>query len=121
MEKLKRVKYCYIGLCIVIIVFEYSGDTRIQANFTFTTWYAWVNALMKLIVFFVKLCVHIELISMAIKMQKLLRKYGHVTGSRGEKVIIAAYLFFLGFFIYEFVLRPILVLLINTTEFTCST
>ena len=120
LKELKRLKYGYLSFILIVLILEYADDYGIQAYFTFTTWFAWTNVILKLLTFFLRLFVHIKLINMALQFQKLLRIYGHVKGYRAEAVFISAYLFFCGNFVYWYIFRPILVLLINTTEFTCS-
>lgn len=55
------------------------------------------------------------------QIQGLFRRFGHIKHYRLEILIVFAYFLFCGYFVYFYVFRPTIVLLINTSDFECST
>ena len=120
LAKLQGTKTSYLIFMIIVSALEYCGDSIINLNFTNTTWYAYVNLVFHYAAFLIRFYAHMYLFSLAIKMQSLFRKFGHVTGYTAERLMVICYVFYTGHLIYWYLLRPTLILLLNTRGFECN-
>ena len=50
----------------------------------------------------------------------MLRQFNHVKGYRMEKIFVNSYVAFFTFILNWYVLRPILILMVNVTSFQCE-
>ena len=57
---------------------------------------------------------------MIFNMQSLLRSFGYIKGYYGEVRLCATYFFFAGFEVYWYIVYPVFIFKINTSEYTCS-
>ena len=87
---------------VALMAFEYTGNILDRQTFTFTAsvGYAWVNLFLMIIALIVRVWTHSYLIRMALKMQELLRQFGHVQGYRAEIILALCYAGFVGYLIY---------------------
>ena len=53
-------------------------------------------------------------------MQKLFRRFGHITGYNAEIFIGVVYTIFIGYLIFFYISTPVLVFMINTSDYRCS-
>ena len=64
--------------------------------------------------------VDVYLICMALQMQQLFRRFGHITGYHAEIFVCVVYSVFVGYLIFFYISTPVLVFLINTSDYKCS-
>ena len=62
--------------------------------------------------------VHIQIIFMVLKMQKIFRRTGHITGYKGELVLVLLYLFYSGSILLQLI-YAVLIFKVNTTSYEC--
>lgn len=69
---------------------------------------------------FVLVYSHCYLIIMAVKMQRLFRQYGHIKGYCGEILIAICYSMFCFYLSLWYLVQPITIVVINTSDYECS-
>ena len=57
---------------------------------------------------------------MGVEMQLLFRKYNHIRGYYGEIMLAIVYTIYAVFLLYNYIFRPLINLLITTSDFQCS-
>ena len=81
--------------------------------------YASINLIVSSFSLMVLICSHIYLIVAASQMQAIFREFGHVRGYAGEKFLLIVYFFFSAH-LAKFIIKPIVIYKINTSNFACS-
>lgn len=85
-----------------------------------TVWFAWTYFAVSVISLVVMSCGHFYLLDMGVKLQRIFRQFGHVEGRSGTVVMFVSYVFYCGFLFYWYIFKPVILLLINTSDFSCS-
>ena len=107
-----------VGICQVLELFS-----MVSHHFLFTDYpsYAVFMFVLSIIVFVTRVRVHIYLISMALRIQKLFRDFGHIKGRTGDIIIYGFYFIYFGYLLYFYIFRATILLMINTDrDFECG-
>ena len=101
-------------------VLEYLGISAIKSKYSLTPEYGWLNLIFNSIYLLFSTCAHIYLLVAVFSMQILFRKFGHVKGYFAEVYVLTLYLAFWGYLGYWYVLKPLMVWRINTSDYICT-
>jgi hypothetical protein len=107
-------------MSFVLKVLEYLGIGQIKSRYSLTPEYGWLNLIFNSFYLLFSTCAHVYLLATAFNMQSLFRKFGHVKGYFAEVYVLTLYLVFWGYLGYWYVLKPILVWRLNTSDYFCT-
>lgn len=120
LANLKHTRIFYILLLALIKFFQLSGLVGMEAKFSDTLWYAWGYLILSLITIVVRVAAHVYILGIGLNLQRLLRRFKHITGYKGEVVIALYYLAFSGYLIFWQIVTPVIIFVVRTRGFECS-
>ena len=118
--RLKRIATIFLVISFALKVLEYLGISAIKSNYSLTPEYGWLNLIFNSFYLLFTTFAHFYLLVTVFGMQNVFRKFGHVKGYFAEVYVMTLYLAFYGYLAYWYVLKPLMVWRINTTDYICT-
>lgn len=120
LNRLHFLAFLYAVWYMIIVAGDVLVEFNVLNEMTSTELYAWFYLILSIICLLIELTAHAYLIIMGFKMQSIFKEFGHTTSYRGETVMVVCYFLFLGTLIEHWIVMPMYVFRINTSDFECS-